>query len=72
MRPEVYPVFWTSGEVKTIQSSSANREQETDMSKRRKHSSELKARVALEAIAGIKTASEIASEYEIHPGQVSQ
>jgi transposase-like protein len=42
------------------------------MSKRRKHSSYLKARVALEAIAGIKTASEIASEYEIHPGQVSQ
>lgn len=42
------------------------------MSKRRNHSNELKARVALEAIAGVKTASEIAKEYEIHPAQVSQ
>ena len=42
------------------------------MSKRRAHSNELKARVAMEAIAGLKTASEIAKEYEIHPAQVSQ
>jgi len=34
---------------------------------RRKHSAEFKARVALEAIRGIKTVSEISAEYEIHP-----
>jgi len=37
---------------------------------RRKHSSEFKARVALEAIRGVKTISEIASEFEIHPVMV--
>ncbi|MCG8456005.1 MAG: transposase [Holophagales bacterium] len=40
--------------------------------KRRVHSAELKAKVAIEAIRGMKTASEIASEYGIHPVQVSQ
>ena len=34
---------------------------------RRKHSPEFKARVALEAIKGVKTVSQIAQEYEIHP-----
>ncbi len=38
---------------------------------RRKHSSEFKARVALEAIKGVKTVSEIAKEFEIHPVMVS-
>jgi transposase-like protein len=37
---------------------------------RRKHSSEFKARVALEAVRGLKTMSEIAAEYEIHPVMV--
>ena len=38
---------------------------------RRKHSLEFKARVALEAIKGVKTVSQIAQEYEIHPVMVS-
>ncbi len=37
---------------------------------RRKHSPEFKAKVALEAIQGIKTVSEIAQQYEIHPVMV--
>jgi putative transposase len=40
--------------------------------KRNTHSAELKAKVALEAIRGLKTANEIASEHGIHPVQVSQ
>lgn len=40
--------------------------------KRRTHSPEFKARVALEALKGIKTIHEIASANEIHPVQVSQ
>ena len=39
-------------------------------SHRRKHTSEFKARVAIEAIKGLKTMSEIAAEYEIHPVMV--
>ena len=35
--------------------------------KRRKHSPEFKAKVALEALQGVKTISEIAQQYEIHP-----
>ena len=39
---------------------------------RRTLSSEFKAMVALEAIKEIKTISEIAQQYQIHPNQVSQ
>ncbi len=39
-------------------------------SKRRRHDPEFKARVALEAMKGIKTVQQIAKEYDIHPGQV--
>jgi len=40
--------------------------------KRRQHSPEFKARVALEALKGVKTVSQIAEENEIHPVQISQ
>jgi putative transposase len=39
---------------------------------RRNHSAEFKARVALEAIKGIKSMSELASEYAVNPNQISQ
>jgi putative transposase len=42
------------------------------MSKRRTHSPEFKARVAMEAISGRKTIQEIAADHAIHPIQVSQ
>ena len=40
--------------------------------KRRKHTAEFKARVAFEAIQGLKTQSEIAKEFEIHPVMVGK
>ena len=39
---------------------------------REKHSKELKARIALDAIKGQKTMSELASEYEVHANQISR
>lgn len=39
---------------------------------RKKHSASDKARIALEAVAGIRTAAEIAAQYGVHPVQVSQ
>jgi transposase len=39
--------------------------------RRRQHSAELKARVALEAIQERRTTNEIAAEYGVHPTQVS-
>jgi len=39
---------------------------------RRKHSPAFKAKVALEALRGDKTIAEIASQYEIHPNQITQ
>jgi transposase-like protein len=43
------------------------------MPKPRKHySNDLKARVALEAIKGYKTANELAAEYGVHPTQIAQ
>ncbi len=39
--------------------------------KRRRHDTTFKARVALEALKGQKTIQQIATEYEVHPVQVS-
>lgn len=39
---------------------------------RRRHSPELKARIAVEAIKGHKSTGELALEYGVHPTQVSQ
>lgn len=39
---------------------------------RKKYSSEFKSKVALEALKGQRTLSELASEYEVHPNQISQ
>ena len=39
--------------------------------KRRRHEATFKARVALEALKGIKTIQQIAKEYEVHPAQVA-
>jgi len=41
------------------------------MTKRRELSAAFKAKVALEAIKGHKTINEIASEFDVHPNQVS-
>jgi putative transposase len=39
---------------------------------RKRYSSDLKAKIALEAIRGNKTANEIAAEYGVHPTQIAQ
>jgi len=39
--------------------------------KRRRHDANFKARVAIEAIKGVKTIQEIGKEFDIHPVQVS-
>lgn len=39
--------------------------------KRRSHSDKFKAKVAIEAIKGVKTLSELATEYKVHPNQIS-
>ncbi len=39
---------------------------------RKNYGDDLKAKVALEAIRGQKTANEIAAEYGIHPTQIAQ
>ena len=42
------------------------------MHQRTHHSSEFKAKVALAAISGLKTLSELASEYKVHPTQITR
>lgn len=39
---------------------------------RRNHSAAFKAKVALDAIKGDKTLSELASQYSLHPNQIQQ
>ena len=38
---------------------------------RKQYSAEFKARVALEAVKGLKTVHELASTYEVHPTQIA-
>ena len=38
---------------------------------RRRFSDEFKARVAVEAVKGLKTLNELAAQYQVHPNQVS-
>lgn len=40
--------------------------------RRKKHNASFKAKVAMEAMLGIKTVAQIAKEYGVHPVQVSQ
>jgi transposase-like protein len=40
--------------------------------KRRRHDAAFKARVALEALKGIKTIQQIAKDFDVHPVQVSE
>lgn len=40
--------------------------------KRKNYSKELKARIALDAIKGEKTLSELSTEYGVHPNQIRQ
>jgi len=40
--------------------------------KRRCHSAEFKAVVAMEALRGVKTVNELAREYEVHPVQIAK
>jgi len=40
--------------------------------KRRAFSGKFKAKVALEAVKGVKTLSELATEHQVHPNQVSE
>ena len=42
------------------------------MAQRRQFGAAFKAKVAIEAIKGVKTLNEIASMYEVHPNQVGQ
>lgn len=42
------------------------------MTKKRKvHTPEFKTKVAIDAIKGLKTSSELASQYQVHPVQIS-
>ncbi len=40
--------------------------------KRRRHNDEFKARVALEAVKGVKTLSELSAAYGVHPSVIAQ
>jgi transposase-like protein len=40
--------------------------------KRKRHSADFKAKVAIEALKGIKSVNELGSEFQVHPTQISQ
>jgi transposase len=59
-------LWWMGAEAKT------NHTHIIMKAKRRRHEPEFKARVALEALKGIKTIQQIAKDFDIHPVQVSE
>jgi transposase-like protein len=64
----MFPENWT---VELVGVACHNADEEDGMgTQRRSHSAEFKAKVALEAIKGERTANEIASQYGVHPVQV--
>lgn len=40
--------------------------------KRRSYSDKFKAKIALEAVRGVKTLAQLAAEYQVHPNQISK
>ena len=40
--------------------------------KRKQHSKEFKAKVALEAVKGVHTLAELASRFQVHPSQIAK
>lgn len=57
--------WWSNG-------SQSQLNQKSNMkAKRRRHQPEFKARVALEAVKGLKTIQQIAKDFDVHPVQVS-
>jgi len=47
-------------------------EEENDMTKRRRFTDDFKAKIALEALRGDQTLSQIAARHKLHPNQISQ
>jgi len=39
--------------------------------KRKRHSAEFKAKVALEAVKGVQTLQQLANEFQVHPAQIT-
>lgn len=44
----------------------------TKKGRRKQYGAEVKARAAVEAIRGVRTVNEIASDYEVHPVQITK
>jgi hypothetical protein len=68
--PILYPRTWT-GQEDRMRKEGRLRKEKIMASPRKHHRAEIKAKVALEAIKGVKTTNEIASEYGVHPMQIS-
>src|SRR5437870_2505771 len=56
---------------KTGLSKSSERRRQLMSTQRKQYSAEFKARVALEALKGLKTVNELASTYGVHPTQIA-
>jgi transposase-like protein len=71
MRPfEVAPQNWTKLD-RGVSSKSKVKQRRFMSNKKKQYGAQFKAKVALEAIRGEKTVSELASQYEIHPTMIN-
>src|SRR5215470_3244948 len=65
----MYPENWTGNQDRIL--CQEERRKRLMSTQRKQYSAEFKARVALEALKGLKTVNELASTYGVHPTQIA-
>jgi transposase-like protein len=67
----MYPENWTGNEERRLCQEEKEMGSVEMSTQRKQYSAELKARVALEALKGLKTVNELARTYGVHPTQIA-
>jgi putative transposase len=65
-------IIWQEVKIEIQGNTDEDKEVNNMGTKRQRYSAEFKAEVALEALKGLKTVAELASDYQVHPTQINQ
>jgi putative transposase len=65
-------IIWQEVKIEIQGNTDEDKEVNNMGTKRQRYSAEFKAEVALEALKGLKSVAELASDYQVHPTQINQ